>query len=534
MPWRFYRYMLLDVLRQFAITAVILVIVIAFGAVIKPLSSDSLLTVGDTIKYLLLAFIPVLQYAIPFAGAFAVTICLHRMAQDNEFVAMSVSGQSYVRLFAPILAFGALLTIIVAILTQTLIPTFVGKMAQTMAEDLPRLLANSIKQNIPFDRDGLVIWAEDISLDSRNNDERMNLNHVAVASLDDDSRASMYLTASSAFVDVQRVDNQTSLFVGTKNTTQWIKNEDGSSSLRGARDSHLAQAIELPSLAKQRLSALTRSELNYLRDHPVEYEPVQKAIASLTKSINNHIFLKAADNRLKSKGELICVASAGERKFVIKSKGLRRTGFVAPISVTLVSGTGNDSMLSPKNAKLEFHHSSTGEIEFVTLQLNNVTIDVGKRGESQQVEKNIHLLQVNGIPFSQIDDDLSVQQLIAVADEFESQKITNGVSNLLVHLAALDNHVAGRISQRWAVSLLPMLAILLSGLFAIRYANVTPLAVYAKVFAPTVIVMLMIFSGGHMIRDPDVTELTGFSVMWVGVVFLLGLIIFHWSRLRVT
>ena len=39
MPWRFYRYMLVDVLRQFAITAVILVVVIAFGATIKPLSN---------------------------------------------------------------------------------------------------------------------------------------------------------------------------------------------------------------------------------------------------------------------------------------------------------------------------------------------------------------------------------------------------------------------------------------------------------------------------------------------------------------
>ena len=103
MPWRFYRYMLFDVLRQFAIAAVILVIVIAFGAAIKPLSSDSLLTGWDTMKYLFLAIIPMLQFAIPFAGAFAVTISLHRMAQDNEFIAMAVSGQSYIRLLAPMI-----------------------------------------------------------------------------------------------------------------------------------------------------------------------------------------------------------------------------------------------------------------------------------------------------------------------------------------------------------------------------------------------------------------------------------------------
>ena len=57
MPWRFYRYMLVDVLRQFAITAVILVVVIAFGATIKPLSNGGLLTGWDTMKYLALQFL---------------------------------------------------------------------------------------------------------------------------------------------------------------------------------------------------------------------------------------------------------------------------------------------------------------------------------------------------------------------------------------------------------------------------------------------------------------------------------------------
>ena len=109
MPWRFYRYMLVDVLRQFAITAVILVVVIAFGATIKPLSNGGLLTGWDTLKYLALAIVPMLQFALPFAAAFAATICLHRMAQDNEIIAMSVSGQSYTKLLAPMAFLGVYL-----------------------------------------------------------------------------------------------------------------------------------------------------------------------------------------------------------------------------------------------------------------------------------------------------------------------------------------------------------------------------------------------------------------------------------------
>ncbi len=285
MPWRFYRYMLFDVLRQFAIAAVILVIVIAFGAAIKPLSSDSLLTGWDTMKYLFLAIIPMLQFAIPFAGAFAVTISLHRMAQDNEFIAMAVSGQSYIRLLAPMILFGVVLTLSVAVLAQSIIPTFIGKMAQTMTADLPKLLANSIKQHNPLVQGDLVIWAEDIYLDENNVDGRMALDHVAVARVQPDGKAKMYLTAAIAVVDVHRKDNQTSLFVETRDTTQWTRGEGGSGVLRGAREGHLTKAIDLPTLTKQRLSALTRTELLHLLDHPAEYHYVHKAMDRLKLAI---------------------------------------------------------------------------------------------------------------------------------------------------------------------------------------------------------------------------------------------------------
>ena len=104
-------------------------------------------------------------------------------------------------------------------------------------------------------------------------------------------------------------------------------------------------------------------------------------------------------------------------------------------------------------------------------------------------------------------------------------------ANLRRHISALDDHVAGRIGQRWAVSMLPFLAILLGSLLALRNAELMPLGVYARVFVPTVIALLLIFSGGQMIRDAR--EVAGFSVMWIGNIALAGLVIFHWLRLRV-
>ena len=346
--------MLADVLRQFATTTLILVVVIAFGAAIKPLSSGSLISGWDTMKYLALAMVPMLQFALPFAAAFAVTISLHRMAQDNEFVAMSVSGQSYLRLLAPMCVFGITLTITVAILTQSIIPTFIGRMADAMTSDLPRLLANSIKQHTPFVQGDLIIWAEDIYLDSKSDDERMALDHVAVAKIDENSRAKMYLTASAALVDVQRMNNQTSMY------------------LRGAREGRLTHAIELQSMSNRRPSSLTRSELLHLRTEPDKYPRVANAAIDLRSVMNRLNFLEVLHQKFNETDSITCVTLPGGRKFVIQAKAMRNGTFVPPITVESIRGTGDSSILVPNSAKFIVDQLENGDVDSVTLQMNDV------------------------------------------------------------------------------------------------------------------------------------------------------------------
>ena len=49
-PLRLYRYILFEMIRVILITTGVLVTVIAFGAVIKPLAGESLLTAGQAVK----------------------------------------------------------------------------------------------------------------------------------------------------------------------------------------------------------------------------------------------------------------------------------------------------------------------------------------------------------------------------------------------------------------------------------------------------------------------------------------------------
>ncbi|MCH2147703.1 MAG: LptF/LptG family permease, partial [Phycisphaerales bacterium] len=316
-PKRFYTYLILDVLKQFAITALILVVVIAFGAAIKPLSSDQLISGWDTVKYLMLALVPMLQFAIPFSAAFATTLVLHRMSQDNEIVAIALCGQSYVRILSPVIAFGICLTISLVVLTQLVIPKFVGMMASAMTADLPRLLTQSIKQHTPFVQGDLVIWAEDIYLDQDNQDERMVLEHVAVAKRDQRGEAEMYLTASAALVDVERVDTASSMYVMAKDATQWTRGEGNAGILRGAKKTNVNQGIELPSIAHARPSSLTMFELITLKDNERRFPEVNRAASNLQTALQKQAILQTMSSLLESTNQIEFISQSGGRTFVL-------------------------------------------------------------------------------------------------------------------------------------------------------------------------------------------------------------------------
>jgi lipopolysaccharide export system permease protein len=531
MPWRFYTYMITNVLKQFVVTASILVVVIAFGAAVKPLSSGSLLNAFDTLKYLLLAIVPMLQFALPFAGAFAVTICVHRMAQDNEFIAMSVSGQSYARLLAPIIVFGLVLTIVVAILVQSIIPIFIGKMASAVAKDLPRMLAAKIQQHAPFVEDNLVIWAEDILLSPKGDDDLMYLQHVAYAKLGNNGRVEMYLTASGAYVDVIRVDDRTSMTVQAENVTQWEQAQDLGGTLRSTQETRLTDAIELPSITNQSSAALTRDELIDLKSNPSDYSAVSEEAMRLQSNLILLTFLDSIQKQFGSNNSMKCSSKVSKRTLQIEASGLKGSEFIPPITVIETPEIGETRVYKPSAASIVIVQLENGEVDAITLQMTDVIVGVGKVNENEQETLSFSELHIEGVeipPFV----ELNVSELLAIADSSDNAKIQRASKNVRKVIESMHYHISGRIWQRWAVSVLPLLVIILGSILAIRFLQHMPLSVYARVFVPAVIALLLIFSGGQMIRDAK--EFLGLSVMWVGNVGLVLMIWFHWSRLKQT
>ena len=521
--------MLIDMLRQFALTAAVLVVVIAFGAAIKPLSNDSLISPLEAATFVGFAMIPMLQFALPFAAAFAVTLTFHRLSQDNEIIAMAVSGHSYTKILAPFAAFGFALTLLLGVLTQWVIPSFIGKMTQSLAADMPRMLTRSIQQHTPFVQGNLVIWAEQVFLGGEGG-SRIVLDHAAIAKVDKQNRPVMYLTSSATSIDVEKNTKDSALLVRSKNTVQWTDDGNGAGSTRGAVESELTHAIGIHSETNRRPASMTRGELLDAEDDPALFPPVARAAEQLRNLLIMQEYWRSLSTYFKTNHEMILVSSLNSQRFIIRAESFSNGVFKGLVEMDLHRRSGETSLLIPESTRLDVEQAEDGRITSLTLFMKNVRVGVGEIGENTREDLQVQALSIDAdITMPVMSDDIPA--LLAQATEVENRVVLRSANSLLVQLKNLHEQVVSRINQRWAMSASAFLIVLLGSVTAIRHRDKTALATFSHVFFPTVVAVILVFAGGQIVRDDRM--IFGFCIMWSGNAGILALIFMSWKKLRI-
>ncbi|TVQ64899.1 MAG: LptF/LptG family permease [Phycisphaerales bacterium] len=141
-PLILWRLLTSELLRSVLLTCAILVVSIAFVIAIKPLA-DGDLDPAQTLRFMALAIVPMLQFALPFSAGFGATLAFHRFAADNEALAAMVGGVSHRALLAPAAISGLVLALVLALLTNAVIPTFFRSMERLVSRDVARMLVNA-------------------------------------------------------------------------------------------------------------------------------------------------------------------------------------------------------------------------------------------------------------------------------------------------------------------------------------------------------------------------------------------------------
>lgn len=148
-PFILWRYLTLELLRTLALLAGGLILLVSFAAAIRPLAKGDV-GLADAIRLMGLLSIPMSQFALPFAAGFAGTIVYHRFASENEATACRASGIPQRSILMPSVFVGFLLALVVAVLSNSVMPRFYRAAEQIIARDIGRLIVNPIRDGSPI------------------------------------------------------------------------------------------------------------------------------------------------------------------------------------------------------------------------------------------------------------------------------------------------------------------------------------------------------------------------------------------------
>jgi lipopolysaccharide export LptBFGC system permease protein LptF len=537
MPRLLYRYVLRDLLRSMLLTTAILVAVVAFGAAVKPLINDRLLTPLAAVKYILLAMVPMLQFALPFSAGFAATITIHRMAGDNEIQAMAVSGVSYRRILRPVLVLGLLLLVVMIALTQWVIPRFWGLMQRTITADITEIFESSIRRGEPFEAGSLQIYADDVIVQHHppgsEADTRMILVGVAAAELDRQLRIVTDVTASQAVVDVYRRPDGTRLKLALSDTVAFSRR---TSQLVRTEQIIPDRALIVPDATEDEPTTMTQRQLRALYRDPDRFRDVVEAREQLAATLRDEAMLEAVHGQLAATGSALFEDDAMEgRRFRVLADTIgggqfRRVGGT-PVEVVEEDQAGPARRYRAAEVIVEPPGiSSLGRSTFqLVLQDYEVTDLRSQSPSNRRVRLVLPGLTPAGMPHT----PAGIASSSALIEQARSARWQPGLikarlDRLEDQITQIRDEIVSRLSKRYAVSVTAPLLLVLGAVLAMWLRGSLPLTIYLLAFIPSILDLVLISGGDQVLREG---KASGWLVMWSGNAGLLVLLLLAYGRL---
>jgi lipopolysaccharide export system permease protein len=164
------RYILTQLLTLFGFFALVLVSVYWINRAVSLF--DDLLNDGQTalvvLEFTALTLPLVISVVLPVAAFAATAYGTNRMAGESELVAMQAAGLSPWRLARPVMVFGLLVGLMVAILVHGLVPMARARLADRQAELAEDVTAQFLRPGtFQYPTDGVTLFIRDIASDGR-------------------------------------------------------------------------------------------------------------------------------------------------------------------------------------------------------------------------------------------------------------------------------------------------------------------------------------------------------------------------------
>jgi len=541
MPWILFRHFTAELGKVILLTTMVIVTVVAFGAVIKPLAGN-LLGPGGIAKYIVLAMVPMLQYALPFAVGFAGTIVTHRFASDNEVQAMSVSGLPYRTILLPQVGLGLALGLFMFVLVQTTIPRFLGYMSDVITEDASQVFVSTIRSGEPFQMGNYLISADRIGLDDSRASEgvrRVRMEGVVALEMLPGGKVGSEFVAGAGSADLYGRGADLVIKVAFRDTAIV---RPGESSV-AASPLVEPMPIVLDVGWERSPKFLPWDELIGVLREPWRGALVSDNFRLSQQSIVVGLLLKRLGKQIETTGVGVLESAEANRRYEIRDAQLGGVGIVprAPLkrfTVTEFEGGVPVRVASASTGALKL---SAAGIDTRTASRIDLTLtDIAARSADQDAERVVGwpptvagLSVADGIEALTLPEGLTeVKELgaetqpplaqYAAQARWATQVVESAITS--TYYEALS-HVWMRFAQPASV----LLMLLLGSMLAIWKKHSLPLTIFLLAFIPSIGNVILIASGQSILRQAKVGQ--GLAVMWAGNAVLLVMILWVGRRM---
>lgn len=550
MPWTLYKYILRELLKLLALTTAVLVVVMSFAAAVQPMS-DGQLSAGLLVKFVVFTAPTVLGFALPFAGAFASTLVFIRMAGDNEILACSASGISYLRVLAPVLALGLVLTGGMLYLANYVVPSFYRMAERTIESDVISLLVSQLgqRQTFEFPGENIVVYADDANefppLPTPGSllpmTQLVELKGVVVGETDANGTILQDTTAKSAVLQVYG-DRATEDAWGVFQLSNVVRYAPTTGVLMRLAFTEIGP-LKIPSPFSDNPKFLSAKDLRRYEREPERFGDVQDGVQRLASAMATESLRNAFEvvkdravlhGALQGDRYVLSVPSVKEEDDLLTlSSAPGRPIRVAFFDNGRVEGTPS-RLYESESAFVRVRTTALSLEPTIDIELRDVTV-TGPNGELAVGNKALQFRQLSWPEFLPADlQDRRARELLAEAGDdayAASSSVGSAVNALESELQSLRRNIMGQRHERAAAAVSCSLLLLLGAVLSIRLKGQSPLVVYFWSFLLAIVTLIIINSGVNLAGDTKASMALGMGVVWSGNVLLLFVLLLGYRRL---
>lgn len=547
-----WRMLATDLLKVVALTAAVLVVFIAFAAAFRPLT-EGRLSPQQTLKFMGLALLPMLQFALPFAAGFGATLSYHRFASENEAVAAMSGGVSHRSLLAPAAISGLALSLFLGSLTLEVIPRFLRSMQLLLGADIARLIVTNIESGrsvrLP---DGVIVHADAIQRRPAEPGSRASDHFVmeGVLAVKTDKNLGIERWVAAQRAGVWLFDQDAAPPSGL--VVIRLVDAESSGEIEGGAGK-IDLRITPPSAFGDSTKFYPTRDLARLRDEPQRIPWVEARRRTLADTLESRRLERDVRDATRAAGRVLLEGPDGET-VAIRAVDLHddagRWRLVPPpgkpieLVWRLAGGrtrlqTAERAYLSPTDtagARTSFavaagqHPADAGPT--LTLELENLaTQDAASEAAGAAVlpRRSFGGLMPAGDRQASLTASAPAR-LLTVADQSPADKpVADAAAELRSILGTLAREVASQHHSRAAIAVSCLVMVLAGAVGGLRLRDSRPLLVYAWSFFPSLLAILTIHSGQSVMVDD---MLAGVLVLWGGVAALALFVLFDYAQLR--